>query len=553
MFVRVKTTPNSPRKSVQIVESVRDGNRVRQKILRHVGIAMDDDELVRLKELGQYIKAKLEDEHQASLFPPEQVAQQTLDCQKNAPAKDKTLKVDLKKLREDQRVVTGIHDIYGTLFDELGFGRVIRNPARNVSAVDIFRHIVLARIANLDSKRATAAMLETDFGVNLPLEKVYRMMDKLDETAIDRIRQCALQGTRQLFGDVIDVLFFDCTTLYFESFKEDELKSNGYSKDLKFNQPQVMLALLVTTEGLPVGYEVFPGCTFEGHTLKVAVDQLKANYTVNDIVFVADRGMLNGDNLDFLDGQGMPYIVGGKLKALPAKLKSELLAKQPWLSQGTEEKPRYHEFRYRGRRWVVSYSASRAEKDRKDREKAVMQLTKKLGKSKNPKSLLSNYGYKKYLQVEGDSTLIVNQKKIEQDACWDGLKGMVTSLDAPAAEVFGHYRGLWQVEESFRISKHDLKVRPIYHWTPKRVRAHLAISFVAFSLVRFLAHRVKLQYRKLSPACIRNALVHVQQSILSNRQNGERYAIPSNASPEAEKIYQIMGKTLPQTPFRIAE
>ena len=81
-------------------------------------------------------------------------------------------------------------------------------------------------------------------------------------------------------------MFFDCTTLYFESFTEDELKSNGYSKDFKFNQPQVMLALLVTTDGLPMGYEVFPGSTFEGHTLERAINNLKAFYAINEVVFV---------------------------------------------------------------------------------------------------------------------------------------------------------------------------------------------------------------------------------------------------------------------------
>lgn len=554
MFVRIKSTPNSPRKSVQIVESFRDGDKVRQKILRHVGIAIDEDELVKLKELAQYIKSKLEAEHQPSLFTPEQVTEQILQSQaKRSEQSPSELHVDLKQLREQQRVVTGIHEIYGQLFDELDFGSVIASTKRNKVSAEIFRHIVLARIANPESKRASVAMLEKDFAVSLSLEKVYRMMDKLDDKAIDKIKSCAYQGTQALFKTPVDVMFFDCTTLYFESFTENELKANGYSKDGKFNQPQVLLALLVTTDGLPVGYEVFPGSTFEGHTLKTVLDQLKATYELNDIVFVADRGMLSRDNLDYLDKHHMPYIVGGKLKALPKDKKQELLAQRESLMTAEHGEQPCYEFQHQGRRWIMTYNATRAEKDRKDREKAIEKLSKKVGKSRDPKSLLNNYGYKKYLKVNGKTEILVDQDKVQEDAQWDGLQAVVTSLnDTPAAEVFGHYRGLWQVEESFRITKHDLKVRPIYHWTPDRIKAHLAISFVAFSLVRLLSIRVKLQYKKLSPAIIRNTLLHVQRSILVHQKTGERYCVPSDVSPDAEKIYQVMGLKLDRVPFQLS-
>lgn len=554
MFVRIKSTPNSPRKSIQIVESIRDGDKVRQKILRHVGIAEDEDELIKLKELAEYIKTKLEAEHQPSLFTPEEVAKQVLQSQSSKKAASQAaLSVDLKQLQEEQRVVMGIHDVYGCLFDELGFDSVIGNAKRNQTAADIFRHIVLARIANPDSKRASVAMLEKDFAVSLPLEKVYRMMDKLDDVVIKKIKDRAHQGTQELFKASINVMFFDCTTLYFESFTEGELQANGYSKDCKFNQPQVLLALLVTTDGLPIGYEVFPGSTFEGHTLKKVLDDLKADYQLHDAVFVADRGMLSRDNLSYLDDHNINYIVGGKLKALPAIKKTEVLAQKDYLMQATEDEPRSYEFHQDGRRWVMVYNAVRAEKDRKDREKAIEKLAKKIGKSRDPKALLNNYGYKKYLKVEGKTDLTIDQDKVEADAQWDGLQAVVTSLqDAPAETVFGHYRGLWQVEESFRITKHDLKVRPIYHWTEKRIKAHLAISFTAFSLVRLLSFRVKLQYTKLSPAVIRNALVHIQQSVLIHKQTGERYCIPSNTSPEAEKIYRLMDLDLSRIPFKLS-
>ena len=121
-----------------------------------------------------------------------------------------------------------------------------------------------------------------------------------------------------------------------------------------------------------------------------------------------------------------------------------------------------------------------------------------------------------------------------------------------AQEALQQYRGLWQVEESFRITKHDLKVRPIYHWTPDRIKAHLAISFIAFTCIRHLEYRVGLQYKKLSPESIREALIRVQSSILVDNKKG-KYVIPSQVSQDARKIYQVMGLSYSQTPYRLTD
>jgi transposase len=117
---------------------------------------------------------------------------------------------------------------------------------------------VLARIANPASKMASVDMLEEDFGISLPLDRVYRMMDKLDTKAIEKLKDITYKNTASLFGGKIKVIFFDATTIYFESFTQDSLKKNGYSKDKKFGQPQVLFSLLVTTDGLPIGYKIFP-------------------------------------------------------------------------------------------------------------------------------------------------------------------------------------------------------------------------------------------------------------------------------------------------------
>jgi len=165
---------------------------------------------------------------------------------------------------------------------------------------------------------------------------------------------------------------------------------------------------------------------------------------------------------------------------------------------------------------------------------------------------MTNYGYKKYLKVEGESSISLNEEKIQADSRWDGLHGVVTNAkDLSNQEILNQYNSLWQVEEAFRVTKHDLKVRPIYHFKPQRVKAHLAISFIAYALVKHLQYRVKLQYRKLSPEKIRQHLINVQTSILLNTKKRIRYGLPSRMSQEARKIYQVQAIERRITPYII--
>lgn len=234
MFIRVKTSPNSAGKSVQIVQSIRKGDRVTQKIVRHVGMAYDEDELQTLKLLAESIKIKLEAGGQEFLFKPEEIV--GLGESKKSYSESDYI-VNVKNLIEEQRLISGIHDVYGKLFESLGYAKVTSQPSRNKMVADIFKNIVLARIANPVSKRASVEMLEEDFGLTIDLDKVYRMMDKLDDLAIKRLKKITYENTLNLLGSKINVIFYDATTIYFESFTEDELKRNGFSKDHKHNQP----------------------------------------------------------------------------------------------------------------------------------------------------------------------------------------------------------------------------------------------------------------------------------------------------------------------------
>ncbi len=550
MFVRIKSTPNSPRKSVQIVKSIRDGDKVKQRIVRYVGIAMDDQELEKLQELAEYIKAKIENDHQPSLFEPGKLAELAIASKKRN--KNENLNVNLKELREEQRAIVGIHEIYGQIYQELNFNSVIPG-VRQQNKAQILQHIVMARIANPSSKRAAVINLERDFGISLNLDQVYRMMDKLDKEALNRMQECAFAASSDLLGGKIDVIFVDATTLYFESFTEDEFKQNGYSKDLKFSQPQVLLALMVTKQGLPIGYEAFPGSTYEGHTLLPLLDRVKKKHAIDKVVFVADSGLFNENNLTLLEEAGYDYIVGARLRNLSKSMKDQILDlfKYSKAQLDEDETLSLRELDYNNRRLIISHSSKRARKDKHDRTKAIEKILKKLKKSKDPSHLISNYGYKKYIKLSGKSEISLNEDKLNEEEKWDGLHGVITnSQSLTNEEILHQYKGLWQIEESFRITKHDLKVRPMFHWTPERIKAHIAICFMAFSCVRHLEYRVNLQHRKLSPEAIRSALTRVQISVLKDPA-ANRYILPSQASQDARKIYQVMGKSYSMQPYRL--
>jgi transposase len=564
MFIRVKSTSKSPRKSVQIVESKRIGSKVRQRIVKHIGVAFDDEELEELKSLANSIKIKLEANEQLPLYTISELERLSKNSNKSDKNNNKQenpnrrdYDVNLLDLIEEDRIVKGIHDIYGKLYDEMGFNKIISNPTRNASSNKVLKELVLSRIANPDSKRGSVLNLEENFGVKLNLTSVYRMMDKITDKEILKLNKVVYTQTKSLFKDKIDVVYFDATTLYFESFKEDEFKRNGYSKDGKFNQPQVVLALLVTKQGLPIGYKAFSGDTFDGHTLLPALQEVKENYEIDNVVFVADSGMFNKTNLSEFDNiENITYIVGARIKNMNKSIKNKILNLKNYKQLNDEIK--IATFEYQGKKLIVTHSLKRAKKDKFEREKAIDKLKTNLEKSKSVKSQLSNNGYKKYIQLEQSDEsscnipIELNKDKMLEDEQWDGLKGIITNNTTLSDEELIHqYSNLWQVEESFRITKHDLKIRPIYHWKHQRVKAHLAISFMAYTLVRHLEYRVRLQYKKLSPEKIRKILISIQTSIFYDTQKDKKYAIPSSASEDAKKIYKLMEVNLRKTAYSL--
>ena len=545
MFVRVKSTKNSPRKSVQIVHSRRlSPQKVSQIILRHVGVANNDEELQELINLGNSIIVQMEKENQFELpfLDADSISPIPSQKKKNKPLPPHEVK--LSNLVHEQRVILGIHDIYGKLFDELGFSSLLDKNDNQ-----ILKNTVLARIANPQSKLATCDFLERDFGLKLSVDSIYRMMDKLSPIT-SQIQSAVRRATHSLFPDGVDVIFFDVTTLYFESFNEDSLRGFGYSKDQKYHVVQVVLALATTERGLPIGYKLFHGTTAEISTLMDCLNEWKSIMPIQNVVFVADRGMMSEDNIKLLEANHIEYIVGASLKKLPKKKQNEILnSKQFKLSAIQNDMVWNHEFELTPkRRLICAYSGRRAQKDAKDRTKLIDKLEKKLGKKGALKKLVSNRGYLKFTKTDGNSVASINNEKIERDALFDGMYGILTNSQKDRAHILTRYRGLFTIEQAFRITKHDLMMRPIFHFKKERIEAHVALCYLAYSLIKHAEHRIRIQQHEMSPEQIRFELCRVDATLVRDKQKGGLYKIPSSMNEKQKAIYRAFNVKRSLTP-----
>lgn len=547
MFIRIKKKDNGKR-SVQIVETYRRGDKVFQKIIRHVGQAVTDKEVEILRRLGESIIVETENSRHPvlPLFSPESIY-----GQKKVKKETEDI-VKVKNLREEQRIIEGIGDIFGKLYGDLGFDNLLGDSKASITWNDVLKNCVIARIANPASKRRTASLLEEDYGIKISLEKIYRMMDRVAEN-IDKIRNSVKDTTLSLFKEKVDVLFFDVTTLYFESVKQDDIRNFGFSKDRKFNETQIVLALVTTKEGLPISYETFPGNIYEGHTLIEMIKQLKGQYAVENILLVADRAMFSDENLSYMEKEDVKYIVAAKLKSLTKEIKEDIINSGDFKLSVIENEINWtKEYEYNERRLIVGYSSARAKKDANDRQRLIDRLMKRAKDGKiKIKDLIPNYGTKKYVTIKNEHA-VINEEKINGDAKWDGLHGVITNVKKESIEsILSRYRGLWQIEDAFRVNKHDLKMRPIYHWTPERIKAHIAICFLAFTLAKQSVYRVKCQQLPMSFEQIRNELLHAQSSIVADIETNKRYGIPSHVTINQKKIYQTFGLKRLETPYAL--
>ncbi len=555
MFVRTKKRANGF-VQVQIVESVRNGKKISQKILRNVGQAKTDWELEEFVRLGEAMVIQVKNARKPALpiFDPADIHTPSSHPKGKASsvvADDQCVRI--KDLREQKRIVEGYHEICGQVFDELGVADLINDTKKDAQWNELLRILVLARIFDPGSKRHTAAVIAEDFDQIVPLEKVYRMLDHLYRYE-DEVRKLIGERTIGLFDDDVDVLFFDVTTLYFESIVADGLREFGYSKDCKFKETQVVLALVSTTYGLPITYRLFPGNTYEGHTLVEMIRLLRSDFKIAQVTLIADRAMFTEPNLALLEKEGVAYIVAAKLRGMTKSKKASILEAETYkpVAVVRDELLWIKEIEHDNRRLIVSYSESRAKKDSADRTRLLSRMLKKASGKKIPlKMLIPNRGTQKFLKVVGGHASL-DEERIEEDQQWDGLHGLITNVkDKSASEIIARYGGLWQIEEAFRVNKHNLQMRPIFHWTKKRIHAHISLCFLAYAVLKNCLFRLNAHKVSISIEQFRHELDRIQASILIDQQTLRRYRIPAPMTPQQKAIYKAFKLRRSETPCRV--
>lgn len=463
MFVRKKRNPSGV-VSVQII----DKSHGKYRMVKTVGSSSDPQEIDRLFQEG---KAQIARMH----------GQQVMEF------RNEEEELFLQTLNEsiEQIQLIGPELILGRIFDEIGFNQIPE---------ELFRHLVISRLVFPLSKLKTIDYLRKYLGVSYEVDQIYRYLDKLRKDYFDQVQQISYHHTLEVLGDDLAIVFYDVTTLYFEADREDDFRISGFSKEGKHKHPQILIGLLVSVGGYPLAYELFEGNKFEGHTMIPVLEAFKKRYKLNKLVVVADSGLLSKKNVESLQEGGYEFILGARIKQESKTMKKKIL--------GLEFEDGQCKLLTRPDklRLVVSYSAKRAAKDQYNRERGIKRLKKNIGQGRLTKSNLNNRGYNKFLKMEGEVSITLDQKKIEQFSRWDGLKGYLTNSKLKPGEVIANYHHLWQIEKAFRISKTDLKVRPVYHYTKRRIEAHIGISFCAYKVYKELERQLKEKGSEMSPA-----------------------------------------------------
>ena len=379
--------------------------------------------------------------------------------------------------------IDGADLILDRVFDNVGFSRI---------EDEVFRKLVKARLSYPASKAATVEYLKNHFDDDVSLSKIYRYLDRLSDLQHRIVQDISVEHARQILGGHIGVLFYDVTTLYFESDYEDELRRTGFSKEGRHRNPQIILGLLVSIDGYPLAYCIHEGNKYEGHTMLPVVTEFVRRYNLEDFIVVADSGLMNNDNMAELERNGYKYIIGAKIRNESRKIKQ-------WILEQPKVDCRMVEYdKGGGQRLLVGYTEDRARKDAYNRDKGIRRLEKAYKRGTLTKDNINKRGYNKFLSMQGDVKVAINYEKIEEDARWDGLKGYLTNTKIPSEEVYAAYHNLWNVERAFRISKSKIEIRPVFHFTRRRIEAHVCICFVALKVYKELERLLKLSEIRMS-------------------------------------------------------
>jgi len=543
MFIRI-TKNSAGQRYYHLAESYRVGRKVKQRILLSLG-RVEDGRLQALSDaLSKHTK----------LLSALEIA---------------------KSISVDRAYVLGPLLVLKALFAQLGIDEALRLAGRNHKKLkfnvrDAVFALVCARFTKPSSKLAVYEQLLKRLyphlaPTDLELEHLYRVLDVLAQDK-DLIEKSLFMHGRDLYNRSVDVVLYDLTTLRFESTREDlgQLCRFGYSKERRSDCTQVVLGLLVDPEGIPLGFEVYPGNTVETATLKDIVKKMTKKFSVRRFIVVADRGVLSSKNLDTLRQNGAQFIIGMRIGKL-GKKRPELFDRKGFERISDELEILHTSFGID--RGIVAWTKTRAERDRKTRDDIVAKIVRKLsGKKKvSAKSFISNTNYHAFLKGIDAGVPQLDTDKLAEAEKRDGFFALVTNIDDMSpVELWAHYKDLWRIEDSFGELKGTLKARPVFHWTDHRITGHLVMCFIALlceaHITRLARHNGQTRAGRASddgviesrPLCAAPVIADLADvRVVPVTIADHTYWVRTDIAGNAAQIFRALGLRIPPNVIRI--
>lgn len=523
MYARIKSANNrdgSKRHYLQICESKREKDKVRQKVLCNLG---------RVEELQD---GKLDG-----------------------------LIRSLAKFSQNVAVVNAAEDLFADWSKEFGPAMVFRKLWEKLGLQAIIESLLSDRSISFDIQEAIFCMVlnrltepTSKLGVNdwkdsvyrpefepLQLHHFYRAIDFLDEHK-DEIEEKLFFRHTDLFTSQLDLVFFDTTSTYVEGDAGAfDLLDYGHSKDHRPDRMQVMIGVLMSRDGMPIAHHVFPGNTPDTEAFMEAIRDLKHRFNIQRVIVIGDRGMMGKRTLELLKELGLQYILGVRMRNI--KSAAQIINDTtPYQEVQGKNNLAVKEVFLDGKRYIVCLNEEEAKRDKAVRQQIEEKLRAKL-KNGSVKELIGNSEYKRYINVEGQAATI-NEDKLKQAELFDGLYIIQTDTALPSEEVATAYRDLWQIERAFRSLKSTLDLRPMYHWREKRICGHIMLCFLALVLqIKFqkLLQEINSEYGYTE---VLRSLCKVH--IVNLKVKGREHLVRTEIRGAATAAFRAVGAKIPE-------
>lgn len=541
MFARIKKT--GPYEYLQIVENRREGKKTLQRVIATVGRL---DRLRQQGEIEPLVRSLSRFSGKVLLVLSGQSDDLHATAKKIGPAL-----------------------IFERLWKELGIGQVLRELlSQRKFEFDVERAVFLSVLHRLfvSGSDRSCDKWHRDYVVQgvegLSLHHLYRAMaflgeeldDQSDRTPFsprctkDLVEEALFDRRRDLFSG-LDCVFFDTTSVYFEGEGGQTLGRPGHSKDHRPDCNQMIVGVILDHSGHPVCCEMWPGNTADVRSLIPVIARIRSRFEIGRFCIVSDRGMISEQTMAWLEKEKILYILGARMRRV-REINEDVLSRagryrEVYPEGGSPKEPsplKVKEVMIEQRRYIVCLNERQARKDAADRRAILEALQEKI--RSNPKSLVGNKGYRKYLSINRDSVSI-DRKKILEEERFDGKWVLKTNTGLGAQQVALKYKELWQVEQVFREMKSILETRPIYHQRDEAIRGHVFCSFLALVLRKELDRRLEKAGHCFEWADIKQDLKSLQEIVIED--NGKRLAIRSECKGSCGRLFQSVGVAIPLT------